>query len=93
MSTFQSNMYERFENIVSISAFSSLLPLKLSLVTIVLAVAVYYLLTKKPKVPKKRIPGPKVNGFITNVVPLISIFRNNAASKRVRKYILMLAFN
>lgn len=83
MDSYPSTIYERFENIVPVKVLSSLWTLKLSLVTIVLSLGIYYLLIKKPKVQKKRIPGPKVNGIITNIVPLLSIFKNNLVSKRV----------
>ncbi|XP_054711577.1 cytochrome P450 4c3-like [Uloborus diversus] len=82
MSTFQSIFTERFEDVFSLSGSSvSVTNFSLLFVSLVLSLYIYSSRLRQ-KEPRKRIPGPKVNGIITNVIPLISIFRNNAASKR-----------
>ncbi|GFS61343.1 cytochrome P450 4c3 [Nephila pilipes] len=73
---------------------SVLWTLNLSILSVILAFMFYYNKLNKPKkITYKKIPGPKVNGIITNVVPLLSIFRNKAASNSALLYQMINAYS
>ncbi|XP_015910859.2 cytochrome P450 4c3 [Parasteatoda tepidariorum] len=83
----------RIMELFSYGVPSALLTFTFSMILAFLAIAFYYYKLSKPKVPAKRIPGPKVNGIITNVIPLISIFRNKSASNLVLFFQMVCAYS
>ncbi|GIY91170.1 cytochrome P450 4c3 [Caerostris darwini] len=93
MSSAENSVPERFDESFLSSSSSALWTFFLSLMSIVTAFVFYYYKLSKPKATYKRIPGPKVNGIITNVVPLISIFRNKAASNTVLFFQMICAYS
>ncbi|GFU76300.1 cytochrome P450 4V2 [Trichonephila clavipes] len=94
MSSSKTVFTERFEDQIFYSGSSILWTLNLSILSVILAFMYYYYKFNKPKkVTYKRIPGPKVNGIITNIIPLLSIFRNKAASNSALLYQMVNAYS
>ncbi|CAL1289344.1 unnamed protein product [Larinioides sclopetarius] len=95
MSTSGSILFDRLGYFVISGVYSALSTVVLSILTLYVALTFYYKKIYKPKpAPLYRpIPGPKVNGIITNVVPLLSIFRNTAASNSVLLFQLACAYS
>ncbi|GFY45250.1 cytochrome P450 4c3 [Trichonephila inaurata madagascariensis] len=94
MSSSKTVFSERFEDQIFYSGSSILWTLNLSILSVILAFMYYYYKFNKPKkVTYKRIPGPKVNGIITNIIPLLSIFRNKAASNSALLYQMVNAYS
>ncbi|KFM65323.1 Cytochrome P450 4c3, partial [Stegodyphus mimosarum] len=93
MASAQAFFLQRFEDYFRLQKSSAVWTLTTSVLMISLSIIYYIYNTKKCKAPVKMIPGPKVNGFITNVVPLISIFRNKAASNTVLFFQVVCAYS
>ncbi|KAG8196950.1 hypothetical protein JTE90_009009 [Oedothorax gibbosus] len=65
----------------------------LSIASALLALFYFFNSSKKPKSVYKKIPGPKVNGIITNIVPLLSIYRNKAISNSALFFQVVCAYS